>query len=73
MKDSFKKDLHSADYYSILTSGSTDWRVLEPEVAFVFNLSDPESVVKFMTNETPDHTHSEDWRNQLRPHFRILG
>ena len=42
MKDSFIKDLLSANYYSVLTDGSTDASILEQEVIY-------EPVVKFFS------------------------
>ena len=42
MKDSLDKDLPSANYYSLLTDGSTDASILEQEVIY-------EPVVKFFS------------------------
>ena len=37
MKDSFVKDLLSANYYSLLIGGSTDASLLEQKVIYVFS------------------------------------
>ena len=39
MKDSFISGLFSANYYSVLTDGSTDASILEQEVMYVLYLS----------------------------------
>ena len=39
MKDSFLEDLLSANYFSLLTDGSTDASVLKQEVIYVLFLS----------------------------------
>ena len=58
MKDSFINDLLSANYYSILTDGSTDASTLEQEVIYVLYLSkEGEPIVKFFSIVTTEHVH----------------
>ena len=59
MKDSFVKDLCSANYYSCLTDGSTDSSVLEQEVIYAIYLSDGVPVVKFLSCVTLEHTNAD--------------
>ena len=56
MKDSFVEDLFSANYYSLLTDGSTDASMLKQEGFHVlFRSKKGEPVVKFFNIQTPDH------------------
>ena len=60
MKDSFINDLLSANYYSILTDGSTDASILEQEVICVLYPSKVgEPVLKFFSIVTPEHAHAD--------------
>ena len=48
MQSEFLKSLTSANYYSVLTDGSTDASVMEQEVVYVLFMSEEgEPVVKF--------------------------
>ena len=60
MKDSFIEDLLSANYYSLLTDGSTNASILEQEGFYILFLSEKcEPVIKFFSIQTPDHAHAE--------------
>ena len=57
MKQRFVVRLSKANYYSLLTDGSTDAAVIEEELEYVLFLDvDGHPKVKFMSIETPKHT-----------------
>ena len=73
MKDSFIEGLRSANYYSTLTNGSTDSRVLQQEVVYALWLSDGEPAVKFLSIKTPDHTHADGLKESAETTFQNIG
>ena len=74
MKDSFVEDLLSANYYSLLTDGSTDASILEQEGFYVLFLSKKgEPVVKFFSIQTPDHAHAEGLKKCLENAFHSIN
>ena len=74
MKDFFVEDLLSANYYSLLTDGSTDASILEQEVIYVFFPSKKgEPVIKFFSIQAPDHAHAEGFKKCIGNAFYSIG
>lgn len=67
------EDLRSANYYPILTNGSTDSSVLEQEVTHTLYLSGGEPAVKFLSIETLDHTHTDGPKESIETAFQNIG
>ena len=74
MRSEFLKSLMSANYYSVLTDGSTDASVMEQEVVYVLFMSEEgEPVVKFISIETPEHAHADGWKQCIEEAFQKIG
>ena len=72
MKDCFVEDLRSANYYSLLTDGSTDASILEQEGFYLlFPSKKGEPVVKFFSIQTPDHAHAEGLKKCIKVLFLV--
>lgn len=74
MRSEFLKSLTSANYYSVLTDGSTDASVMEQEVVYVLFMSEEgEPVVKFLSIETPEHAHADGLKQCIEEAFQKIG
>ena len=74
MKDDFVKDILNAQYYSILTDGSTDASILEQEVVYVLFLSSSGvAVLKFLSVNTPQHAHADGLKQCIEDSFQRVG
>ena len=73
MKDSFVKDLLDANYYSVLTDGSTDASITEQEVVYVLYLSGGEPKVKFLGIEAPDQATADGLKENIEKAFQNIG
>ena len=74
-KDDLVKDLLSKYYYVVLTGGSTDSSILEQEALYVLFLS-PSSglpVLKFLSVESPEHTHADGLKACIKDYFHRIG
>ncbi|XP_066915547.1 zinc finger protein 862-like [Clytia hemisphaerica] len=69
MKDSFVNDLLNANYYSVLTDGSTDASITEQEVVYVLYLSGGEPKVKFLGIEAPDQATADGLKENIEKAF----
>ena len=73
MKDSFVKDLLDANYYSVLTDGSTDASITEQEVVYVLYLSGGEPKVKFLGIEAPEQATADGLKENIEKAFQNIG
>ena len=74
MKQRFVVRLSKANYYSLLTDGSTDAAVIEEELEYVLFLDvDGRPKVKFMSIETPKHTTADGLKDIIEISFNRIG
>ena len=74
MKESFIKDLLSANYYFLHTNGSTDVSILEQEVIHVlYLLKQGEPVVQFFSIKIPENRDEDGLKQCIENAFHIIG
>ena len=75
MRETFIEDLLSAQYFSLLTDGSTDASIKKQEVIYVLFLSKKQGrpVCKFFSIETPEHADADGLKTCIEKAFNNLG
>lgn len=72
-KDELIETIKDANYFSLLTDGSTDSASIEEEVIYLLFLKDGKPEVKFVSIETPSHTTAEGLKETITSAFKRIG
>ena len=69
LKEKLLEELSKANYYCLLTDGSTDAGVVEQELLYVLLLIEGRPRVKFFSIESPNHVNAEGLKDTIKVAF----
>ena len=72
-QDSLKKDLANAQYFCVLSDGSTDSSVIEEELVYLLFLKNGKLVMKFLSIEPANHANAEGIIEWIKTAFERIG